>query len=397
MSESSVFLDHHLAQTTMYPFALDIVRAEGIYLYDRQNRPYIDFVSGIGVNNIGHKNEAVNQAIKDQVDKHLHVMVYGEYMQEAQVRAAKELTDLLPDTLNCCYFVNSGTEANEAALKLAKRVTHRSKIISCRGAYHGSTHGSLSISGNEKKKAVFRPLLPDVHFVRFGEIDDLQAIDTSTACFIMETIQGDAGVRIPSIEYMRALRKRCTETGTLLIFDEIQCGMGRAGTFFAFEQFDCIPDILTLGKALGGGMPIGCLVSSRSHMQQFTFNPMLGHISTFAGHPVVCAAAAATLSFLRSTGTVTHVQRKGERLANALRKFPLVKEVRQRGLFFAIDLESEEQVQKIVFRCLEKGLVSFWFLSCPWSFRIAPPLTITDEEIEACLRILEEAFLYASN
>jgi len=393
MSESSILLDQHLAQTTMFPFALEIERAEGIYLYDKNGKAYMDFVSGIGVSNIGHGNERVKQAIKDQVDKHLHVMVYGEFVQKEQLHAAKSLADLLPDSLNCCYFVNSGTEANEAALKLAKRVTHRSRIVSCIGAYHGSTHGSLSVSANEKKKAVFRPLLPDVHFIRFGVMDDLEKIDDTTACIIMETIQGDAGVRIPSIEYMAALRARCNETGALLIFDEIQAGMGRAGTFFAFEQFGIVPDILTLGKALGGGMPIGCMVSSKERMQQFTHDPMLGHISTFAGHPVVCAAAAATIDYMVENNIVADVERKGRRIADHLRTLPGIKEIRQRGLFFAIDMDSEETVQKVVFDCLENGLISFWFLSCPWSFRIAPPLTITDEEIDVALGILEKAVL----
>lgn len=395
MSESSILLDQHLAQTTMFPFALEIERAEGLFLYDKNGKAYMDFVSGIGVSNIGHGNERVKEAIKNQVDKHLHVMVYGEFVQSAQLHAAKSLAQLLPDSLNCCYFVNSGTEANEAALKLAKRVTHRSKIVSCIGAYHGSTHGSLSVSANEKKKAVFRPLLPDVHFIRFGVLEDLSKIDHTTACIIMETIQGDAGVRIPSVEYMHALRARCNETGALLIFDEIQAGMGRTGTFFAFEQFGISPDILTLGKALGGGMPIGCMVSSKERMQQFTHDPMLGHISTFAGHPVVCAAAAATIDFMVEKNIVADVERKGKRIADHLRTLPGIKEIRQRGLFFAIDMDSEEQVQKVVFDCLENGLISFWFLSCPWSFRIAPPLTITDEEIDRALAILEKAIRQA--
>lgn len=391
MQENPLFFDRHLAHTTMYPLGLKIDRAEGIYVIDTDGRKYIDLVSGIGVSHLGHGIDSIKQAIKDQVDKHLHVMVYGEYEQSAQSKAGEKLCSLLPDSLNCAYFVNSGTEANEAALKLAKRVTGRTKMVSCKGAYHGSTHGSLSVSSNEMKKAAFRPLLPDVYFIRFGEMDDLHLIDERTACVIMETIQGDAGVRIPTVEYMQAVRKRCNETGTLLILDEIQCGMGRTGTMFAFEQFGIVPDILTLGKALGGGLPIGCMVSSRENMYELTYNPQLGHISTFAGHPVVCAAAAACLDYFVENNIVADVERKGRYIAEKLRAMPGVIEVRQRGLFFAIDMTSAELVNTIVTRNLEQGLISFWFLSCPSSFRIAPPLTITMEEIDLALRIIEQS------
>lgn len=350
----------------------------------------MDLISGVGVSNLGHGNQYINNAIKKQIDQHMHVMVYGEYVQQSQIDAARELTDLLPDTLDTCYFVNSGTEANEAALKLAKRITGRTQMISCIGAYHGNTHGSMSVSWNEMKKSAFRPLLPGVEFIHFNVIEDLELITDDVACVIMETIQGDAGIRIPDEAYMKALRKRCSETGTQLIFDEIQCGLGRAGTNFAFEQFDIVPDILTLGKALGGGLPVGCVVSSKQKMQLFTVNPMLGHISTFAGHPVICAAVAANLQWMKMQQVVANVHRKGEVISKILGEHPKVKAIRHRGLFFAIDLSSADEVQQVVDYCLSHGIITFWFLSCPASFRIAPPLTISDEEIHFACQIISD-------
>lgn len=390
MSESSVLLDKGLAQTTMYPLGLEVEKAEGIYIYTTDGKRYMDMVSGVGVSGLGHGNTYVNDALKKQIDKHLHVMVYGEFVQHSQYEAARLLTSLLPSELDCCYFVNSGTEANEAALKLAKRVTGRTKVVSFKGAYHGGTHGSLSVSGNEMKKAAFRPMLPNVHFIRFNETEDLKVIDENTACVIMETIQGDAGVRVPDQEYMKALRQRCDQTGAQLILDEIQCGLGRAGTWFAFQQFDIVPDILTLGKALAGGLPVGCMISSKQKMQQLTFDPMLGHISTFAGHPVICAGVAATLEYMQQHNIVADVERKGKLIVEKLSGHPKIKAIRQRGLFFAIDMDSADTVQKVVEYCMAHGLISFWFLSCPWSFRIAPPLTISDDEIaKACEIILD--------
>lgn len=375
----------------MYPFALDIVSADGIYLYARNGMRYMDMISGVGVSGSGHNNRAINEAIKQQVDRHMHVMVYGEYIQSAQVDAAQKLVSVLPSSLNCCYFVNSGTEAIEASLKLAKRITGRTKIISFIGAYHGNTHGSLSVSSNETKKAAFRPLLPDVHFIRFNQPEDLEFIDSDTACVIMETIQGDAGVRIPEVDYMIALRKRCTDFGVQLILDEIQCGIGRAGTMFAFEQFGITPDILALGKGLGGGLPVGCMISSKEKMRLLTHDPMLGHISTFAGHPVVCAAVAANLKWMKETEIVADVERKGKLIQEILSTHPGIKEIRRRGLFFAIDMDAPETVQRVVEHCLANGLISFWFLSCPASFRIAPPLIISDEEIESACSIILRA------
>ncbi|MEO9257684.1 MAG: aspartate aminotransferase family protein, partial [Crocinitomicaceae bacterium] len=279
MNREQVFIEN-LGQTTPFPFKLDIDFAKGIYIYDKAGKSYMDMISGVAVNNIGHCHPKVIEALHKQMEKHLHVMVYGEFIQDSQLEMAKELTSILPHSLNSVYVVNSGTEANEAALKLAKRVTGRTEIISFRGSYHGSTHGSMSVSGNEVKKQAFRPLIPDVNFIQFNIEDDLKQITEKTACVILETIQGDAGVRIPDFSYMKSLRDRCNETGTLLILDEVQVGMGRTGKNFAFEHFDIVPDILTLGKALGGGMSIGALVSSTENMNQFTHNPMLGHITT---------------------------------------------------------------------------------------------------------------------
>lgn len=389
MKSSSVFFDHHLAQTTMFPFALEIVRAEGVWLFGPNGEKYLDLVSGVGVSNLGHGHPHIRQAIHEQVDKHLHVMVYGEYVQESQRSAARELTAWLPDPLDTCYFVNSGTEAIEAALKLARRATGRSRLVSCTGAYHGNTLGSMSVSFNETKKAPFRPLIPDVHFMRFNTPEDLHLIDERTAGVVVETIQGDAGVRIPDAEWIQALRRRCDEVGALLILDEIQCGMGRSGTMWAFEQFGIVPDALVLGKALAGGMPVGCLVAARKHLELFTHDPMLGHISTFAGHPVICAAVAAALQVYRAEQVITGIEERGRRAAAQLRKLPGVREVRQRGYYFAIDMESAEQVQQMVEHCMQQGIITFWFLSCPWSFRIAPPLTLSDEEWEWAMKRLQ--------
>ena len=380
---------NHLAQTTDAPALIAVTYAEGIYIYDTDNKRYTDLISGIGVTNIGHRNPAVLQAIKDQLDKHLHVMVYGEYIQSASNLLAQKVVSLLPPPLNCCYFVNSGTEANEGALKLAKRFTGRHEIVSCRKSYHGSTHGSMSVSGNEVKKQAFRPLLPDVSFMDFNSIEDLALITDRSACVIIETIQGDAGVRIPSRAYMKALRERCDETGALLILDEIQCGMGRTGTLFAFEQFDIVPDILTVAKAFGGGLPIGAFISDKNIMTCLTHDPMLGHITTFGGNPVCCASALATLKVIEDEKILEQVEEKGK-LFETLLSHPKIKEVRRIGLMFAIDFESAEIVNRIVLKAKELGVICYWFLSHPYSFRIAPPLTITKKQIEeSCETILK--------
>jgi len=378
-----------LANTTLYPFGIDVDYAEGVYIFDKDGKKYYDLIAGIAVSNLGHKHPHVHESLKAQIDKHLHVMVYGEYHQSVQEKLAIKLNEFLPESLNCLYVVNSGTEANEAAIKLAKRATKKSRIISFKGAYHGSTHGSLSVSANEEKKYAFRPLLPDVFHLPFNDIDELDFIDDRVAGVIIEPIQGDAGVRIPSAEFMKKLRMICDKYCILLIADEIQTGMGRTGTMFAFEHFDIVPDVLTIGKAFGGGMPIGGLVTSQKLMSLFTHNPKLGHITTFGGHPVCCASALAGLEVIQNEKLIDSVEKKGIQFEKAL-SHPLIKEIRRKGLFFAIEMESPEMVQKVVEGCKEKGVLSFWFLSCPESFRIAPPLTISNDEIiDSCQLIID--------
>jgi acetylornithine/N-succinyldiaminopimelate aminotransferase len=388
VSARDIFLEQ-MGQTSPFPFLIEVESAAGIYIYDKSGKAYMDMISGVSVNNIGHRHPEVVQALQEQLDKHLHVMVYGEFIQDAENLFAKRLTALLPNTLNCVYPVNSGTEANEAAIKLARRASGRSEIVSFRGAYHGSTLGSLSISGNEVKKMAFRPLVPDVRFIQHNSIEDLSQITELTAGVILETIQGDAGVRIPDESYMLALRKRCKEVGALLIFDEIQVGMGRTGKMFAFEHYNIVPDVLTLGKALGGGMNIGALVTSRELLHVFTFSPMLGHITTFGGHPMPCAAAAATLKVLSELDFV-EVERLGALLESMLISHPEINAIRRKGLLLAIDMINEERVAKVVERCLELGVITFWFLSHPYSFRLAPPLVISETElIQATSLILQ--------
>jgi len=380
----------HQAQTTPFPLGIEVERAEGIYLYTPDGKRYIDFISGISVSNIGHSHPKVVQAIKDQVDKHMHVMVYGEYLQSAQYKLATKLNQLLPDPLSCSYFVNSGTEAIEASMKLAKRVTGRTELIAFKGAYHGNTQGSLSISSNEYKKAAFRPLLPDVRFLAFNEIEELRHITSKTAGVIIEPVQGDAGIRIPSKAFMHALRKRCTEVGALLIFDEIQTGFGRCGKWFAFEHFEVVPDILAIAKAFGGGMPIGAFIASFEHMEQLSHDPMLGHITTFGGHPVNCAAALANIEVFESEHIIDEVEAKGAYIEKIL-MHPLVKEIRRIGMFFAIEMDHFETVNKVVRKNIDKGLISYWFLSTDYAFRIAPPLNISFEEIDKACDIIRES------
>ena len=394
--EKDFFLNH-LAQTNEHPFLLQVERAEGIYIYDKSGVVFMDMIAGVAVNNIGHCHPKVISAIKNQLDKHLHVMVYGEFVQEAQNEFGKTLLELLPEKLNCVYSVNSGSEANEAAIKLAKRKTGRMELISFTGAYHGSTNGSLSISSNETKKQAYRPLLPEVRFLEWNDAAQLVNITNKTAGVIIETIQGDAGVRIPSKEFMSLLRKRCDEVGALLIFDEIQCGMGRTGKIFAFEHFGITPDILTLGKALGGGMPVGAFVSSKEIMSVFTNNPMLGHITTFGGHPVICAAARATLEVLKTEINLAEVERLGLLIETQLLSHTSIKAIRRIGLMFAFDMESAEIVTKLVEKCMKKGLITFWFLSNPHSFRLSPPLNITEDQVNEATKLILEALDEISN
>ncbi|MEN8787511.1 MAG: aspartate aminotransferase family protein [Flavobacteriales bacterium] len=379
------------AQTTPFPIGLEISRAEGLFIYDTNGKAYFDLVSGLAVTNIGHRHPKVIEAIKKQLDTHLHVMPYGEFIQTPQLKLAEKLNEILPENLTTSYFVNSGAEAVEGALKLAKRYAGRQEIIACHKSYHGSTHGALSVSGNPVKQSAFKPLLPDVNFITFNKLDELDRITKNTACVIIETVQGDAGVRIPELCYLQKLREKCTETGTLLILDEIQTGFGRTGSFFAFEQYGIVPDVLVIAKALGGGMPIGAFVSSKEIMDCLTHNPMLGHITTFGGHPLNCAAAVANIDVILEENLVKEVHEKGE-IMKELLSHSLVKEIRQIGLMFAIDLETEEITQKVVERCMERGIITFWFLSCPASFRLAPPLTISFEEIEEVCGVICEVF-----
>lgn len=380
----------HLAQTSPYPLSIDVDYAEGPYIIDKQGKSYLDMISGIAVSNIGHRHPKVVAAVKAQLDKYMHVMAYGEFIQSPQNALGKLLAEILPKSLNCSYFVNSGAEAIEGALKLAKRVTGKTEIIACRGAYHGSTHGALSVSGNEVKKRAFRPLLPDVHFMQFNTFEDLNMITSRTAAVLIEPVQGDAGVRIASKEFLKALRQRCNETNTLLIFDEIQTGFGRTGKWFAFEHFEVVPDILTVAKALGGGMPIGAFISSYENMQKFTYAPMLGHITTFGGHPINCAAAVANIEAIWSENMIKQVEKKGKLLESYL-THPSIQEVRRIGLMMAIEFKNAELVQAIVKECLEQGVITFYFLSCPESFRLAPPINCSDEVLKAAGEIMSKA------
>lgn len=389
MDSQEIFLNH-VAQTSPFPLIIDVDYAEGSYIFDKNGKKYYDLISGIAVTNIGHRHPKVVKAIKDQVDKYLHVMAYGEFIQNAQNGLANELAKLLPPSLDCTYFVNSGTEAIEGALKLAKRVTGRTELISCHKSYHGSTHGSLSVSGNETKKYRYRPLMPDVKFIHFNKLEDIDLITEKTAAVLVETIQGDAGVRIGTQEFHEALRKKCDDTGAQLIYDEIQTGIGRTGKMFAFEHYGVVPDILALAKGLGGGMPIGAFISSYEKMNLFTHDPILGHITTFGGHPVVCAAAWANLLAIQEENMLEHVEAKGRLIEESL-DHPAIKEIRRKGLMMAIEFENAELVQKIVHKCLEKGIITFWFLSCPESFRLAPPINISDEDIVKTGALIKEA------
>ena len=384
------------AQTTNFPLLLEFERAEGIYMYNAEGKAFIDLISGIGVSSLGHSNPYVIDAIKQQVDKYMHLMVYGEYVQTPQVRFAEKLVSVLPDNLQSVYFTNSGAEAVEGALKLAKRFTGRSQIVACHNSYHGSTNGALSVMGNEEFKQAYRPLLPGVNFIRFNEVDDLQFITKETACVIIETVQGEAGIRVPDVAYMQALRARCTETGTLLILDEIQAAFGRTGKLFAFEHFGIVPDILLLAKALGGGMPIGAFISSNQIMDALKENPILGHITTFGGHPVCCAAGLAALEFLLDNDLISGVAEK-ETLFRSLLVHPTIKEVRGKGLMLAAELENFDLNKKIIDRCIENGVITDWFLHCSNSMRLAPPLIITDDEIKKACAVIIEAVDYYTN
>lgn len=381
----------HLAQTSDSPLALEIIKAEGVYLFDVSGKKYFDLVSGISVSNTGHRHPAVVKAIKNQVDSYLHLMVYGEYIQSPQVKLAAALASLLPEKLNNCYFVNSGSEAVEGALKLAKRFTGRGKMAAFGNAYHGSTHGSLSLMGNETFKKPFGPLLPDVVHLEFNSVPGLAAISNETACAIVEPVQGEAGVIAANQKFLKALRNRCNETGTLLIFDEIQTGLGRTGSMFAFEKYGVVPDILLLAKGLGGGMPLGAFISSREIMQTLSCNPALGHITTFGGHPVSCAAALANLQIIEDEKLVESVEAKSKLFVDLLGKCKAVRQIRSAGLLIALQMDDFATVKKVIDRCIQNGAILDWFLFNDSSIRIAPPLTISETEIEEACRVIAGA------
>ncbi len=369
------------AQTSDEPMMLEIEKAEGIYMYNPEGKAYIDLISGVSVSNVGHRHPKVVEAVKDQVDKYMHLMVYGEYIQTPQVKLAEAIIKLLPERFESCYFVNSGSEANEGALKLAKRYTKRTKIIAFNNAYHGSTHGVLSVLGNEDFKNAFRPLLPGVSFLDFNDERQLSRITNEVAAVIVEPIQGEAGVILPENDFLKKLRKQCDKVGTLLIFDEIQTGFGRTGKMFAFEHYNVEPDIITFAKGLGGGMPIGAFVSSQKIMSKFTHNPVLGHITTFGGHPVSCAAALASINVLVDEDIVVSVEEKGKFFKKHLQHGEF-KSFRGKGLFWAVELESYDFLREFLSNAIEEGVVFDWFIFDDNHFRIAPPLIISKEQIK---------------
>jgi acetylornithine/succinyldiaminopimelate/putrescine aminotransferase len=380
----------HVGQTSSNPLGLQIDRAEGIYLIDSNGKAYIDLISGISVSNLGHGNKEIIDAVKKQCEKHMHLMVYGEYIQSPQVEFAKLLTDQLPKNLESVYFVNSGSEANEGAIKLSKRYTGKTEIIAFSRAYHGSTQGLLSLMDNAYFTQAFRPLIPNVRILQFNNETDLTQITEKTACVIIEPIQGEAGIILPETGFLHKLREKCDKTGSLLIFDEIQTGFGRTGKLFAFQKYGIVPDIMTIAKAMGGGMPVGAFISSKKIMEVLTHNPVLGHITTFGGHPVSTAAALAHLKILLNNHIVEQVDEKGDYFKNSL-NHQLIKAVNGTGLFYSIELDNAELVQKFIKIALNLGLIADWFLHCDYKIRIAPPLIITEREIDKAVSIIHKA------
>lgn len=389
LSLRSLFLQH-VAQTSPAPPMLEVDRAEGVFLFDRNAKRYIDFISGISVSNIGHCHPRVVKAIREQSERYMHVMVYGEFVLGPQVQLAEAIASVLPDPLNAVYFVNSGAEATEGALKLAKRITGRTELIGCINAYHGSTHGALSMMGSEFFKQAFRPLLPDTRHIRFQSFDDLLLITERTAAVIVEPIQGEAGAVVPENEWLVALRQRCNDMGTLLIFDEIQTGFGRTGKFFAMEYSGVVPDIVLMAKGMGGGLPIGAFAASREHMMAFTHQPVLGHITTFGGNAVCCAASLAVLNELRESTLIQEVPAK-EALIRKRMQHSCIKAIHGKGFLLAVDLGSNELALPVMARCMELGLITDWFLFADHCLRIAPPLIIKQEEIEEACSIFLQA------
>lgn len=375
------------AQTSSSPRLVEVVKAEGVYLYGPNGEEYMDLVSGFNVSNIGHRHPRVLDAIKEQLDQYLHVTVYGEFVQAPQVQFATELLAELPAHFQSVYFTNSGTEAVEGAMKIAKKYTGRRQILAAKKAYHGSTQGALSLIGNEDYRGAYAPLLPEIDFISFNDMEDLDKITASTAAVILEAIQGEAGIRVPDVTYMQAVRKRCDETGTLLIFDEIQTGFGRTGKLFAFEHFGIVPDILMLAKGIGGGMPLGAFVAPKELMDVIKDNPILGHITTFGGHPVSCAAARASLAVIKEEKLIEQVEYKASLFRQQLHH-PSVREIRGLGLMMCLQLDSFEQVYQVSKYCADHGVMIDWYLHCETALRIAPPLTITESEIEKACNII---------
>lgn len=388
MQSSKDIFKFHQAQTFSYASCLEIDSAKGSYIYDVEGNKYLDFIAGVSACTLGHSNPVVINAVKDQLDKFTHVMVYGEYVQSPQYRLAKLLSEQLPESLCTSYFVNSGTESIEGAMKLSKRATGRSEIISCKYSYYGSTHGALSIMGNEAYKSNYRPLLSDCNQIIFNDINSLKNISNKTAAVFVEPIQGASGFIPADYEFLLQLRKKCDSTGSLLVFDEIQTGFGRLGTLFAFQHFNIVPDILCLAKGMGGGMPIGAFISSFKLMNLFTHNPELGHITTFGGHPVNCAASLSVLQYLLKTNLLNEIKEK-EMLFRENLVHPKIKEIRGIGLMLSIELDSEVLVKKVVDESMKNNLLLFYFLFTKTSFRITPPLTISNEEIIKGCKIIK--------
>lgn len=389
MNNRQLFLQH-VAQTSPAPLALEIVRAEGAILYDEDGKEYIDLIGGISVANTGHRHPLVVEAIKKQLDAYMHIMVYGEFVETPQIQYAKLLTDHLPSSLNSVYFTNSGAEAVEGAMKLAKRTTNRTQIIAFNNSYHGSTQGALSIIGSEYWRNAFRPLLPDVLHLDYGSLEALESITGQTACVIAETVQAEAGVIVSSMEWMEALRKKCSASGTLLILDEIQTAFGRTGKLWGFEHFDIVPDIILLGKALGGGMPLGAFIADKKLMDAFTDNPVLGHITTFGGHPVCCAAGMAAMNVLLDEGMIDTVKEK-EALFKTLLVHPKIKTIHSFGLWLAVEFDSFETNKKVIDSCIANGVLTDWFLFASNCLRISPPLIISEEQIKQAASVLLRA------
>ena len=383
----------HVAQTSPAPQLIEVERAEGVFFYTPEGKPYYDLISGVSVSNVGHGNNAVVEAVQRQAADYMHIMVYGEMVERPQVEFARLLAETLPEPLDSVYFLNSGAEAVEGALKLAKRYTGRTEMISMRRAYHGSTHGAMSMMGapeGEEWKNAFRPLLPDTKAIRFNHKEDLKQITERTACVLCEPVQGEAGVRPPEDGFLQALRERCSQVGALLIFDEIQVGMGRSGEMFAMQRYGVTPDIVCLAKALGGGMPLGAFVSSQEIMSTLTHDPVLGHITTFGGHPVCCAAGLAAMRFLIDNKVVEDVERKGAMYEEFLKDHPAVKEIRRSGLLLAVELGASEKLYRLMDLFIEEGILSDWFLYCDTAFRISPPLIISDEEIRDSVSLIRK-------